>query len=668
MNKKRQGEWIRDTYQVLHSFPFVKGVLYYAEIPSHGSREAGGSLPVTQFIHASEWNSVEGVSSWDKVLRRDSAAFSPLEALFVEEGICYQVFGPLEGTLLAHNLYGSELLPLGEAAHILKSIADHLLRLHQNNEFALVHPQNILVTPDSVRFLYGGPVGTIPGPGDDPRELNSPYETDETRAVYLLGALAYTLFTGAAPTPGEAPSIRRYREDVPMGWERLILNSLREDAAWRPRLAEIRDGLERVLPPAGNPAPPSPKKAQGVPDDLFTQALLRSVAEPQPRQQKMEGSPGGGEARVNGGDGATGTEQKATTKKKPLHQSPAADQTERPAKGKGFLYTAISGAVIGVAAGIYLLFGVLMADDAEDAARYYGESVRLLREKQVDEAISRAEQAVEADPKEKEYLLHLADLYGEKKADKKATQVLAEGVKSIPDPEVYDSLAMYALSVGDLKQAESAIQKALSLDKKNPVYYYHEGKIHSAKEKDQEAVRSFRKAIQLNPKEGSYYYLLADSLLKLKETKDAVHQAKKATHLKPDHGMVWYKLGQAHLMDRERISKESDLSKKQRESGMANSIEGAIYAFNRSIKLKPDHAASHYYLSISQYYTGDFKASLKSAQESVRLNPKIAPYHFQYGVVLQRLGKGKEAAGSYRKAQELDPGDMRYKEALEQIE
>lgn len=652
MDKKRQGEWIRDTYQVLQTFPFVQGVLYYVEISSYKS----GDLPGTAFIHAMEPKGLEKDTSFPKLLQRDSHVFLPLQDAFVEKGIFYQVFDSLDGTLLAYQMLGSELLPLGEVSQMLKEIADQLHRLRQNGEFTVVHPQNMLLTPEGVRFLYGGPSGWIPEP-EYSLWLDGTGESEETREVYLWGALAYTLFTGVVPKSEEMEPLRRYREEVPVEWERLILSSLRADPAWRPGWAEIYKELEQIpaLMPHGTPAVKD-ASAPAISSDLYSRALLQST-EPRSREEEQ--------VQSEESEGQEATQGIQPQRRQKTDTDPAPRQAH--SKGKGLLITGIGAVVLGLVAGVYFLFSGVWGDDAEDAARYYGESMRLLQEKQMDEAITQAQQAVEADPEQKEYLLHLANLHAEKKNYKKATEVLVEGVKNVPDPEVYDALAVYALDSGDLKQAQSAVEKALSSDQKNPLFHYHQGQIHSAKGEDDAAVDSLRTAVRLNPKEGSYQYLLASYLLKLKKTEEAVKHGQEAAKLKPDNVMVWYKLGQAHLADRERIAKQTGLTKKKQASLMANTVEEAMHAFNQVIKLKPEHAASHYYLSIAWYYTGDLQSSLKSARESVRISPKKAIYHFQHGVVLQALNKRKEAAESYQKAQELDPGDIRYKEALDQI-
>ena len=75
----------------------------------------------------------------------------------------YQVFYRLEGTLLAHSLEKDGPLPLDEALWILHGVSLHLLRLYEQGQFAVVHPQNILITSGkAIRFIYGGPLGLLP--------------------------------------------------------------------------------------------------------------------------------------------------------------------------------------------------------------------------------------------------------------------------------------------------------------------------------------------------------------------------------------------------------------------------------------------------------------------------------------------------------------------------
>ena len=80
---------------MIEAFPLVEGMLYYVE-------EEGEDAPRTRFVHA-----IDGLTDLDveklRTNRHEDILF-PLHDVFVEEGVLYQVFHRLEGTLLAHSI------------------------------------------------------------------------------------------------------------------------------------------------------------------------------------------------------------------------------------------------------------------------------------------------------------------------------------------------------------------------------------------------------------------------------------------------------------------------------------------------------------------------------------------------------------------------------------
>lgn len=241
MKIKQKGERIRSTFRVFQSFPFIQGVLYYAEItPQQG--ESSEPLP-TRFLHGLDIRLVRKGTDLRRLLKRDRSAFFPVQGLFVEEGTLYQVFGKLEGNLMAHYLYRSVPLPLNQVTHFLRSITGHLVRIHKQGMFTVVHPQNMLITTDSVRFLYGGPLGLLPKTRGSHTGTLDPVavrQQDQSMDAYSLGALAYIMLTGTNPAPGGTLlPVRSYRGDVPQPLEHLIMQSLLSAPRSRPRVEEF---------------------------------------------------------------------------------------------------------------------------------------------------------------------------------------------------------------------------------------------------------------------------------------------------------------------------------------------------------------------------------------------------------------------------------------------
>ncbi|WP_169713780.1 protein kinase family protein [Paludifilum halophilum] len=725
MNMKKKGEWIRDTYQVLNAFPFVQGVLYYTQVVSKSTtRPEDASDHPTRFIHGIDIRYLERGARLEALLQRDRSSFFPLQGLFVEDGMLYQVFGKLEGTLMAHHLYQSVPFSLQEALFVLKEVSGHLVRMDDKGQFTLVHPQNMLLTGDSVRFLYGGPSGVLPKLGAPSSQSEDPAERERRRKsmdVYSVGALAYIMLTGASPaTEGEIDPIAAYRGDVPSELEDLVVRSLSMNPLQRPQMADWWRWIQTV---SVNNRDFQKKKDDPVyylkPDIVSLQQSLfhRLVSEPVPPERpesamdpdEMEGwqageldSPGAGgpgpsEEKPKGQmvwskDGQAGGPEPLTSpstpaipegktrptppkgRKPPFRFDPVSDSSEKESrqpfffKRKPVWITAVTLFVMTL--GFVYLFasGTLGTPDSEAAAQYYGESMKLLDQEKLDAAISQAKEAVHADPEEKTYLLHLAKLYWEKEEYRKAVDTLEQGVEKIPDAEVYEALAIYALKADDLDRAEKAIDQAISMDEENPQFYYHRGRVDGARKEYAAAVRSFKKAIRLDPKDARYHNSLSTYLLKEGDYKEAKDHARKATELDPEVDDYWVKLGKAQLADRGRISNDKELSSKEKESRAKDRSKKAIRAFNQAVELEPKNATAYYYLSISQYYYEDYESAEKSARRSVRLSPKVASFRYQYGVVLQRLDKRKKAAENYEKALKLDPGNMLYKKAVEQIQ
>ena len=239
MSIKGRGEKIRGKYRVIEAFPFVEGMLYYVE-------EVEGDLPRTRFVHA--MGGLSGIDVDELRMNRHEDILFPLQDAFVEGGSCTRSFTGWKGPCWRTASRKNGPLPLDEALWILHGVSTQLLRLYELDQFAVVHPQNILITSGkAIRFIYGGPAGLMPGTWVGGGEAGG---LSQRRAVdtFAVGAMGYALLTGrrfTSQAPNPAP-IRTFRSDVSPVLEKWVMRACSLDPSARPPLARMSEVFQRT--------------------------------------------------------------------------------------------------------------------------------------------------------------------------------------------------------------------------------------------------------------------------------------------------------------------------------------------------------------------------------------------------------------------------------------
>ncbi len=92
----------------------------------------------------------------------------------------------------------------------------------------------------------------------------------------------------------------------------------------------------------------------------------------------------------------------------------------------------------------------------------------------------------------------------------------------------------------------------------------------------------------------------------------------------------------------------------------------AIAAYERVLKLDPEHAAAHINLGTLYYNRQDYKAAEEHYRRAVKIDPRYALAHFDLGNVLDETGRVAEAIETYLGALQLAPtyADAHYNLAL----
>ncbi|RAL23208.1 hypothetical protein [Thermoflavimicrobium daqui] len=236
MELKGKNEMIGNRYRVLHSFPFVNGTLYYTEIEEEGFK-------ITRYMHAMDIRAFRNQVKEEQLYERDATIFCPLYEVFIEDGILYQVFEKIEGSLLAYQLMKSLPLRISDMVWVAHGITSNLLQLYNGKQFALVHPQNIFVTSSrQIYFLYGGSIHAFPrGYSIGKRDEDSILKMINSSDAYTIGVMMYWMITGTNPMMSglQTPKVTDYVPDCPVELAEIITKAISFDTNKRPSIEEM---------------------------------------------------------------------------------------------------------------------------------------------------------------------------------------------------------------------------------------------------------------------------------------------------------------------------------------------------------------------------------------------------------------------------------------------
>ncbi len=89
----------------------------------------------------------------------------------------------------------------------------------------------------------------------------------------------------------------------------------------------------------------------------------------------------------------------------------------------------------------------------------------------------------------------------------------------------------------------------------------------------------------------------------------------------------------------------------------AGRLDKAATLYRRALKQRPENAEALHLLGVLLHQQGKHEEALRALDKAVRLDHRVAPYHFNYGEVLRALGRAEEASARYRRALALEPAN-----------
>ena len=218
-----------------------------------------------------------------------------------------------------------------------------------------------------------------------------------------------------------------------------------------------------------------------------------------------------------------------------------------------------------------------------------------------------------------------------------ATVAFQEAARLRPDhPRVHYSLAWILFQRGLLNDALAAVERALALEPEQALFYLLQGEIFLGLGNLVEAERAYQGAIRLDPTSGEAYLSLADLYLTSEQFEKSTQALRSYLEIHPEDTEALYYLGGVLSGQKKR--------------------EEALEFFNRVIDRKPDHARAWFHKAhLEAQDPATMEQALTNYQKSLELDPSYAPTHYEYGSLLAKLGRTKEAIAAFEKAIELSP-------------
>lgn len=243
---------------------------------------------------------------------------------------------------------------------------------------------------------------------------------------------------------------------------------------------------------------------------------------------------------------------------------------------------------------------------------------------------------------------------------------------------------------GDFKEAVTLLKRVVASTPDLPESRNILGIFQQKLGLNQEAAASFREVLQRDPSNALAHYNLAVSYFNLGQMQNAIREIEALRALASTSGRALEQL----LIPAEELLgtiflQEKDLRRAQVQfqhllsvdpndftalynlgwiAGLDGEVEDGITYLSRAIQEQPDNADAHSALGTLYLRQGDLSKAETAFSTAVRLASHSAMAHFNLGITLAKERRAQEAAAEFRQALQIDPGFVRARRALDQLE
>jgi tetratricopeptide (TPR) repeat protein len=252
-------------------------------------------------------------------------------------------------------------------------------------------------------------------------------------------------------------------------------------------------------------------------------------------------------------------------------------------------------------------------------------------------------QALDKDPSSADGLNGLLNTYfAEKQPDKAVAAANAQVAKSPNNSAFYDLLGT-ALFNGkkDLQGAETALRKAVELDKNNSDALVKLGKVQVAEGKADQALATYKQSIKDNPREASFYILAGELYESQNKWDDAKAMYQQALNIEPNHPLASNNMAYVILQQ-------------------GGNVDVALAMAQTARRGMPDSPNAADTLGWAYFHKGVYNSAIDLFQDALRLNEKRggaedATIHYHLGLAYQKANQPALARQQLERVLKINP-------------
>jgi len=279
----------------------------------------------------------------------------------------------------------------------------------------------------------------------------------------------------------------------------------------------------------------------------------------------------------------------------------------------------------------------------EKRATYY------LNNQNVNKALSDLSKAIQIEPENAFFYVTLSDIYlSMNDARRSMTALLKANELDSDNMEALKKLAELNLIFKNYEKVFEYLNKALGLDKFNPVVYFMRGYAFAELGDTANAIHNMQIAMEQNP---DYYDACFNlGLLHGAQNSDlALDYYDNALRINPSSIETLYAKGiyqQNHLL-----------------------INEAIESYNKIIEINPDFIYSYYNLGyINLVYLEEFEMAADYFSQVIERDEKNIDAYLNRGYAFELDGKNIYARNDYQRATDLDPNHLKAIKAMNRLD